>query len=496
MKKFAITTSIQETEKPILIVGLGVTGKSVFEYYKALGKEICIADDSIEKVQKYIQEQKTSFSYRAITIKELITQFHPDMFSVRIVSPGLSPKHPIFMWMSSAHFTSELELALCKLYDFFSKKGIKKPHIVGVTGTNGKTTTVELIEHLCNQVGLHATAYGNIGRPLIELLTKIEKEGMENVLFDDVYVIELSSYQIERLHQSIFTSCVWLNIAPDHLEWHGSFDAYKAAKEKLLSLIVPSKYAQVVLHDSLGKVSIPDYVRSIRYKFIKKSDMICDGSVQLYAKEEIIFKNNKEIGQIPLELQSEYASVHDIENYLAAAQIVHDFGFSYDVIQQGYASFRKGPHRIQHVGSICEDGLDICFFDDSKGTNIHATLAAVEAVPQPIVLIAGGVHKGHPYTEWREKFPGVVEHIMALGAAKEEILKDLKESMIPITLVDSLQEGVIHATIKAKMLSKKYGKKVSVLLSPGCSSFDMFQDYKDRGMQFQKLVEDMLVTKR
>ncbi len=480
-----------DVTKPILIAGLGVTGKALLEYFIAKRKAVYVVDDHFEKALEYIAQRRAEYSCEIslLSSTDLFSQHLPNDFEIRVISPGISPSHPVITWIEQhkCTYTSELELALQEVVCIYEKHG-KKPIILGITGTNGKTTTVELVTHLVKYLGKKAEAYGNIGRPLIELLTEnVQNEGLISN-FPDVFVIEMSSYQIERMDSCLFTSCAWLNIAPDHLEWHSTFEAYKKAKEKLLSLVAPSEHAEAVLHESLGQVSVPSHVRPVWYCALKENEAP-SSRVSLFSKNGKLYTTT--VTGLPKPLQGEHIPIHEIENYLAAAQLVHGCGFDYEEIAKGYSSFQKGPHRIQKVA--CIQGTDfgeIDLFDDSKGTNIHATLAAVQAIPTPIVLIAGGVHKGHPYTEWAEKFPGIVHHVITIGQAKDAIRADLSHAVL-VSPAENLQEAVEKAIISAKGLSRSYGK-ASVLLSPGCSSFDMFRDYKDRGEQFQKIVHNMV----
>jgi UDP-N-acetylmuramoylalanine--D-glutamate ligase len=279
----------------------------------------------------------------------------------------------------------------------------------------------------------------------------------------DWFVMELSSFQLELMQQRSISFGCWLNLEPNHLDWHADMNEYRQAKEKIVSLVRPEGIC--VVHESI--VCTPSQgVRLLRYGKNSTSDLFYrQAQVLLYGKPQ---------GALPEVLVE--ASAHDKENYLAAFALSSFAGVGTDVIRESYETFKKPSHRIEFV----IDRRGIQFWDDSKGTNVAATIAAVEAVPGPIVLIAGGVHKGASYSPWKEAFKGKVKAIFAIGQAKELIAQDVGD-FIPVRCVDSLEEAVRCSTAH---LTAPF----SVLLSPGCSSYDMFCDYKERGSKFQEIV--------
>lgn len=481
---------MKSNKKPSLIVGCGKTGLSVLTYFLSRNEPCVIGDDSPLKVKALLEASGISTENIPMYSFQEIIDSDPQAasFSQAVVSPGIPPHHSIIRWCKRSGLpeTSELEIALHEIQRCAELDPVKKrPLILGVTGTNGKTTTVELITHILNSVGSSAESFGNIGRPLIELVTPTETQDKEI----DVYVVELSSYQIERISKPLFNGCIWLNITPDHLDWHGSFEEYSRAKERLIHLLDTTiteklrfKKPVAVLHESLPAVTIPKDVFEIRYalKGNRKLGAWTEGDL-------FFVKEGSSSASLPSTLRSQnHPAPHDVENFLAAALLVHSLGYSLDAISSAYSTFKKGPHRIQYICS--HENVD--FYDDSKGTNIHATLAAVESIPHPIVLIAGGVHKGHPYTEWRDLFQKKVISVFAIGQAKEAIAQDLGD-VVDISFSNSLLEATSKAFEQAKKYSCKNSEKTVVLLSPGCSSFDMFKDYKDRGEQFQKIAKSL-----
>ncbi len=473
----------QTLEKPVLIVGFGVTGRSVLRYLFAVKKRVVIFDDLYE-------EDNPTQSAHFVSQIALCSKYAAHQFEMAIISPGIPPSHPILLWLKAGQcpITSELEIALEALQEIAERER-KRIHLLAVTGTNGKTTTVEMTTFLLSSAGVTACAFGNIGVPLIEHIT----DELEGSLFElyDVYVLELSSYQIERMKKPLFTSCIWLNIAPDHLEWHGGFDAYKKAKEGIFQLLLPKSPAAV--HISIENLTIPPSIEPVWYGIFDESSPRSKSNA-LYAQSGKVHFGLSSF-DLPQKLRRKDVPLHDIENFLAAIFLLNSCGVSYKKAVLGYASFQKGAHRIQFFTEYATSFGSIAVVDDSKGTNIHATLAAVQSISAlPIVLIAGGVHKGHPYTEWRDLFPGKVAAVIALGEAKMIIQTDLFNA-IPTAIAESLEDAVDQAMSHAEKLTESF-PSVTVLLSPGCASYDMFLGYADRGKKFQNQVLNYIENRK
>jgi len=406
----------------IVIIGLGKTGRAVADFCRKKSIPTLLFDDA----------QKES----------LPENFPPSSWAV--VSPGIKPTHPLLAKLRSQNIPiiSEIELGLR-----FSQE--RSPNLIAITGTNGKTTVTEALTKILNEANISAQSVGNIGTPFIETLS-IEP-------WPEWFVLETSSFQLENTFTPLFSAAALLNITPDHLDWHPSWEAYFQAKQKLCSLL--KENAPCFCHES-----IPIKGKGI---FTYGTSESC--SVRL--KNRTIYFEGKAQGEIPPEITAQ----HDKENYLAAWSLARTVGITTESINKSFESFVKSDHRIQFV--VERNGIQ--YWDDSKATNVGATIAALEAVPGPIVLIAGGVHKGSSYTPWK-KFREKIIGIIAIGEAKEQISYDLKDS-INVLFADSLQEAVK----KASSLSPS-----SVLLSPGCSSFDMFENYQERGKAFQSLISD------
>lgn len=303
--------------------------------------------------------------------------------------------------------------------------------MVAVTGTNGKTTVTLLVEHVLNACGKKAKALGNVGVSLCDYLLQEDKP--------DYLVVELSSYQLETMVTPVFEAAVLLNITPDHLDRYASMREYAAAKCRLQNLVKR-----------------------------KDSFFVSKRGVQGF---EDLLTNAVLFTQDP---SKEFS--HDEENRMAAFLLCQALGVSKEEFARAEMTFKKPLHRIERVCSI----NSVAYYDDSKGTNIDAVIQAVKTMEGPVILIAGGVDKGASYLLWKEVFQDKVKTIIAIGQAKEKIARELGP-FFPVMLCENMNEAVSSAC-KLSMPGD------CVLLSPGCSSFDMFTDYAHRGEEFKRCV--------
>jgi len=317
-----------------------------------------------------------------------------------VVSPGIARTHPLYIEAKEKGIPikGEAGLALERLKEHF---------VVGVTGSNGKTTLVSFLEHALKLSGKKGRALGNIGAPLADY-AKARVEG-------EILIVELSSYQLETLGEGVLNCGTILNITPNHHDRYLDFNEYAETKWKMATCLK-------------------------------------EGGA-LY---------------VPVELKREGAFVaEDIPRALCL-----EMGLSGEEIEKARETFIKPPHRIEYV---CEVGGVACY-NDSKSTTLEATLYALKQVGKKVVLIAGGKPKSPDFTPWIQPFQGVVEAVIAIGEAAPFLVDQLKT--FPIEEAYSVQEAVAKALEKA-------APGMAVLLSPGCSSFDWFKNYEERGDQFR-----------
>jgi UDP-N-acetylmuramoylalanine--D-glutamate ligase len=410
-----------------LVLGLGLSGKAVVPLLIAQGDRVFGYDDQIPLDQL---EREKFEGMELLSNQQDVPWAEIDLL---VPSPGISPRHPCYQKARSLgiEIKGEAELALRRL---------DQP-AVAITGTNGKTTVTLLVAHILREAGIKAKALGNVGEPLSTYLINPEKES--------VAVVELSSFQLETLSTPAFDAAALLNITPDHLDRYATLEDYARTKCHLQSLLKPmaSFFVSQPVVDQFSSFLQPGY--------------------QVYSAEKI-----EEI--LPVDYRSWGA--HDVDNAMAAWALCKPFEVTAESFRRALCSFQKPKHRIEFVRSI----QGVHFFDDSKGTNIDAVMKAVEAMKGPVILIVGGVDKGASYFPWKEAFRGKVKRIIGIGQAAPKIFRELNTDF-EMEIVDSLSSAVENSMAYAD-------EGDHVLLSPGCSSYDMFRDYAHRGEEFQRSV--------
>jgi UDP-N-acetylmuramoylalanine--D-glutamate ligase len=375
-----------------------------------------------------------------------------------IVSPGVPPEAPPLAAARAARvpILSEIDLG-------FRALAAAGTHCIAITGTNGKTTTTALVAHLLRGAGLRAEAAGNIGRPLADI-----------ALSGDRYqwlAIEVSSFQLHDSPHFAPEIGIVTNLAPDHLDRYPTVEAYYADKQLLFrnaragDVWVLNGDEPPVL-DLAGKAP----GRRVLFALRRRADGWYDASARrlnlgadaLLARDELRLLGD-----------------HNVANALAAALAVREAGVTPTVIAQGLASFRALPHRLEPVREVA----GVRWINDSKATNIASTVVAIEAMDRPFVLLLGGRHKGEPYTRLAPLLEKRCRLVIAYGESGDLIERDLKGKV-------ALERGTTFAdvVVRARRAARSGD---AVLLSPACSSYDMFKNYEERGNTFRKLVEGM-----
>lgn len=396
-----------------LILGLGVSGKASAEFLLDRGEEVWAVEKSPSDLEPLVKKGLKVFQ---TLDPELLT---PGM--TLHLSPGIPPTHPLVRKAEALNLEilSEIELAF---------RHTKRP-LLGITGTNGKTTVTLLTAHVLNKLGFDAEALGNVGQPLISRVNDTS-----------IGVVELSSFQLERTSTPKLLGAAYLNLTPDHLDRYSSVEEYGQAKLKIKELLLDN--APFILHESIA----------------------WEGAAKRYGASSPYFMEKKG---------------HDRENFVAAFLLTEIFGISEGEFLEAAKTFEKPPHRVERV----RDVNGVRFWDDSKATNIDAAVQGVKCMEGPVILIAGGKDKGYPYTEWKSAFKGRVKLMVVLGEAKRMIQKDM-EGAYPLKEAATLEEAVRIAFHEAKAGD-------NVLLSPGCSSYDMFKNYEERGERFKSVVRSL-----
>jgi UDP-N-acetylmuramoylalanine--D-glutamate ligase len=435
--------------KKALVVGLGLSGVSAAEFLLHHGWQVAATDNNISKV--LMNPEVQLLLQRGVPLLRQDEHFSIDSFQLAIVSPGIALDESIVKRIREANIEciGEAELAF---------RFMKQP-AAGITGTNGKTTVTLLLEHILTFAGLPAQALGNVGLPLAKHLPRLSQGA--------IVCAELSSYQLETMRKNSLACGVILNITPDHLDRYKGMKEYASAKARMGSLIKPEGklFVEEVCYQQYRDLLPTEKVERYGY------DLALDCATDL----KYLYRHQQKLGELPDILQGKKS--HDLENFMAAYLLADFFEVPYETIRRAYDSFEKPHHRIEFVRDV--DGVR--FYDDSKGTNIGAVTRAVEAMQGPTILIAGGVHKGSSYTPWIASFLGKVKKIFAIGEAAPIIHRELN-ALIPVKLCSTLKDAVEESYKEAE-------RGDNVLLSPGCSSFDMFRDYAHRGDEFVRIVK-------
>jgi UDP-N-acetylmuramoylalanine--D-glutamate ligase len=437
-----------------LIVGFGKTGEELCRFLLNQGAHVTVS----EKKEAGQLSEKIGFWQDRGVVFETGGHQKETFLGADIIfpSPGV-PRIPELdeAIVKGVEVLSEIELAFRFL----------KGRVVGITGTNGKSTTTTLSNKILQNGGIKSYLAGNIGTPLISYVEESEN--------DHIYVTELSSFQLEYVQKFRVYISVLLNLSPDHLDWHGNFKDYFEAKKHLLKLQDEEDITILNRDDPLVwdlreeiKPKVFGFSRIHRVVpgcFIERKWIVCTNG-----NEERIFP----IGDIPL------LGVHNQENVLGSTLIGFLFGISSSAMRETVKSFQSLEHRLEEVATLER----VVFYNDSKATNVGATLKSLESFDNKIILILGGRDKGGNFDQLKKPIEKHVKKILLIGEAKEKIALALKNDMsIPMDSVSSLREAV-----ELGFASASPGE--IVLLAPACTSFDMFQNFEERGRAFKSEV--------
>lgn len=438
-------------DKKGLVLGMGISGRSAAEFLIAHGATAYGIDRDIHLLVHHPDIQRLKQLGFMICSENELSNL--SQFDFMIVSPGVPLNHPLVLRAKQMHMSimGEIELG-CRF--------ARNP-MMGITGTNGKTTVTLLVTHILLCCGQMAKAVGNVGIPFTSELL--------NTDLQTTLVLELSSYQIETLYHSCLDSGIILNITPDHLDRYPTMEAYSKAKCEIKNALKSEKplYMEERAWQQYGYLL--EGKQPLLYGYSKECF--------IYTDLNSVYRNGDKIFELPPVLKNKKS--HDLENMLAAYALCADKGIAGEQFLEAWKEFKKPAHRIEFV--IERHGVR--FYDDSKGTNIDAVIRAVQTLEGPIILIAGGVDKGSSYVAWLKEFKDKVKLICAIGQAAGKIHEQVA-AQLPVMIFNSLDEAVQQAVELAQ-------KGDTVLLSPGCSSFDMFKDYVHRGNEFQRLVREL-----
>lgn len=463
----------------VAVLGLGVTGFSVADTLAELGSDVHViagtVDEEHMKILEVLGIAYTIAEDDAGQLRALFT-FNPDLV---IVSPGYRPDHPLTEWAQSQGIPvwGDIELAW-RLRD---KVGSPAEWIT-ITGTNGKTTTAQLTAHMLTAGGMRAVPVGNIGVPILDAVR--DPEGY------DVLVVELSSFQLHRLGSISPFASVCLNIADDHLDWHGGREAYIAAKSNVYeNTRVACVYnrADPVTERMVMDADVVEGARAVSFGLDSPPPSglgVVEGLLIDRGFHEERFSTALEISSVDELASRGLGAPHLIEDVLAASALARSFGVTPEAIAQAIMNFHVDAHRVQEIATHA----GVTWIDDSKATNTHAAEASLKSF-RSIVWVVGGLLKGADIAPLIKTYASRIRGAVVIGEDRAPIVDALRRHA-PNVLVDEVDtRQTDHIMARAVALAHAQARAGdTVLLSPAAASMDQFKSFEDRGTQFQVAV--------
>lgn len=457
------TALMDLSNRHFLVLGLGATGRSSARWLLEKGAMVRVADSRTAPPQ--LAEIRAALGAAQIVTGEFSEQLLENIDTV-LVSPGLPLDLPLIQSAEQRGLLvlGDIELFALELQD--SKPQLRKPvRVVGITGSNGKSTVTTMIGEMCQRAGLKTVMAGNIGLPVLDALPRKLNE------WPDVFVLELSSFQLESTSSLRCDVAVILNISEDHMDRYATLDDYVAAKARLLK----NSTVQILNRDDervLGMVREPR--RSILFG-MRPAAQIHDWGVERVQGEMWLVEGRRKtmrVAELPL------TGAHNVSNALAALAACRALRLPEAPLVAALRAFKGLPHRVQRVATVS----GVSFYDDSKGTNVGATVAALKGMEQKVVLIVGGDGKGQDFSPLREAVRDHARAVVLIGRDREQIARELHDLDVPMVRAATMSEAVTLGFGRAKSGD-------AVLLSPACASFDMFRDYAHRAQVFVAAVE-------
>ena len=455
------TEHLDIKNKRVLVVGLGKSGVAAATFLKDRGARVTVSDAKTEDqlrsaipalLDRGISVESGGHGERTFRDQDLI-----------VVSPGVPGDVPQLEKARSAGIPiiGEVELASRFL----------RGHIIAITGSNGKTTTTALAGDVIGMGGYEVLVGGNIGTPAISLVA--------DATSDTYNVLEISSFQLESIHTFHPEIAVILNITPDHLDRHHSFDAYVRAKMRIFENQTAQDHAVLNADDPTcaglaGKTKAPVHCFS-RRKEVEHGAFVRDGKI--FWRDESGDQEVMPVSGITLK------GAHNLENALAAVCVGRIVGCEPHRIRRAVEEFKAVEHRLEYVTTI--RGVE--YYNDSKATNVDATIKALEAFPGNIHIILGGKDKGSDYSALKNLLHERAKRVYTIGAAAEKIESQISGA-VPVFRAETLETAVKRATESA-------ASGDIVLLAPACASFDQFESYEHRGRVFKEAVQALAARK-
>ena len=439
--------------KNLSVIGLGQTGVAVANFLSRKGACVTVTDGKpreqlLEPLKQLCADVKTRFQ----------NPEPPADTEGVVLSPGVDINSPFLesASMRGVEIISEIELA----------NRFNTVPVIAITGTNGKSTCTSLIAEIISQAGKTVHAGGNLGTPFISLLDKGDA---------DYRVLELSSFQMEATSGLHPVASIILNITPDHMDRHKNFESYVALKKKVFSHQTEKDFL-ILNQDDPNTRDLGKDCPAKRILFSTQTEL--ETGVFLRDNKVIARLNNNEEEVLSLESLSR-GMQWQVENILPAIATALVLNISQDAIERALQNFKSLEHRLEWVRSL--NGVD--FVNDSKGTNVGSVCKSLNTFDRPIILIVGGKDKGTDFSPLKNLMKEKVKHLVLIGETRKKF-KEILNGSFGYEESETLEEAVNLAKTKAE-------DGDIILLSPACSSFDMFKDYMDRGTSFKNIVNNL-----
>lgn len=444
------------SSRKVLVFGSGISGIGATQLLEKVGKEVILYDGNTSLDVEKLRVQLGADSKAEIVLGDLTEEVMKTLDFV-VMSPGVPTDLPIVNQMREMGIKISGEIELAYTYG--------QGDVLAITGTNGKTTTTALLGEIMKNYKEQVFVVGNIGNPYTTAALDMTEES--------VAVAEVSSFQLETIHE--FRPCVSaiLNITPDHLNRHHTMEAYIAAKEDIAKNQTEVDTCVLNYEDEVlrkfGETVNAGVLYFSSQRKLDKGIFLDNGNIVYKDAEEIVLCHVNEL---------QLLGTHNHENVMAASAMAIAYGVPMDVIRETIKAFAGVAHRIEFV---CEKE-GVAYYNDSKGTNPDAAIKAVQAMNRKTLLIGGGYDKDAKYDEWIEAFDGKVKHLVLIGQTREKIADTARKlGFENIIMAESMEEA-------AATCAKLAEPGDAVLLSPACASWGMFKNYEERGDKFKEFV--------
>ncbi len=493
--------------KAVLILGLGETGEAAARWLAGEGRRLVLADTRSQPLGLSALQELLAAHIDNCHVGCALEATWLDDVDMVVLSPGLSPhQEPIKSFLRQAthlgvEVVGEIELFARALIGL-AKERDYRPQVLGVTGTNGKTTVTALTRHMLMSGGVSCEAAGNIGPAALTALM----QALEADALPQAWVLELSSFQLHTTTSLKLAVGVVLNTTQDHLDWHGDFESYKQDKARLFaqSAICIVNRDDLVVRDmvptlddwnirSFGQ-SVPVYTHDIGTELNQDVQWLISAEpVDFEQTQAPVSRRRKQVPILPrpagrlVRLMPvdalPMAGMHNTMNVMAASLLVRSLSIGWAAILKAASQYEGEPHRMRFIRMA----RDVHFFDDSKGTNVGATVAGVQGLGRPVVLIAGGQAKGQDFTALARALAQRGRVAVLIGQDALLLQEAFDRAGVASLLAADMTQAVALAFEQAQAGD-------AVVLSPACASFDMYQNYKARGHAFIDAVQELALS--